>query len=92
MLINGAQYRESLKKLRPNIYKYGKLIEDVTTDPNTRLHVDSVAHSYDMAFDEEKKPIFTNKSVLTGEIAHRWNTLNTCLLYTSDAADETLWV
>jgi len=75
MLMNGQQYRESLKKLRPNIYKWGKLIKDVTTDPATKLHVDSVALSYDAAFDPERAPIFTAKSTFTGETAHRWNTL-----------------
>ncbi|MFZ5944529.1 MAG: 4-hydroxyphenylacetate 3-hydroxylase N-terminal domain-containing protein [Bacillota bacterium] len=74
-LMNGMQYRESLKKMRPNIYKYGKLIEDVTINPATKLHVDSVAHSYDMAFDPEKFHIYTTTSHLTGEKAHRWNTL-----------------
>lgn len=74
MLMTGQQYRESLKKMRPNIYKWGKLIEDVTTHPATKLHVDSVAQSYDAAFDPEKAAIFTAKSHLTGETAHRWNT------------------
>ncbi|SDF32216.1 4-hydroxyphenylacetate 3-hydroxylase N-terminal domain-containing protein [Sporolituus thermophilus] len=75
MLMNGEQYKESLRKLRPNIYKWGELIEDVTSHPATRLHVQSVAQSYDAAFDPEKAPIFTAKSHLTGETAHRWNTL-----------------
>lgn len=75
MLMNGQQYKESLKKLRPNIYKWGELIEDVTTHPATRLHVQSVMNSYDAAFDPEKAPVFTAKSHLTGETAHRWNTL-----------------
>lgn len=77
MLMNGKQYVESLKKLRPNIYKNGELIEDVTTHPETKMHIMSVVHSYYMAFDEEKKEIFTNKSIVSGEIAHRWNTINT---------------
>lgn len=75
MLMNGQQYKESLKKMRPNVYKWGKLIEDVTENPATRLHVKSVALSYDAAFDPEKAPIFTAKSHLTGQTAHRWNTL-----------------
>lgn len=74
MLMNGEQYKASLKKMRPNIYKWGRLIEDVTTDPATRLHVQSVSLSYDAAFDPEQAPIFTAKSHLTGETAHRWNT------------------
>lgn len=74
MLMNGQQYRESLQKMRPNIYKWGELIEDVTTNPATKLHIDSVAQSYDAAFDPQTAPVFTAKSHLTGETAHRWNT------------------
>ena len=37
-LKNGEQYVESLARMRPNIYKWGQLIQDVTTDPATRLH------------------------------------------------------
>jgi 4-hydroxybutyryl-CoA dehydratase/vinylacetyl-CoA-Delta-isomerase len=73
--MNGQQYKESLQKMRPNVYKWGKLIEDVTVHPATRLHVKSVALSYDAAFDPERAPVFTAKSQLTGETAHRWNTL-----------------
>lgn len=75
-LMNGQQYRESLKKMRPNVYKWDRLIEDVTTDPVTKLHVDSVAHSYDMSFDPDKESIYTATSHLSGKKAHRWNTLN----------------
>ncbi|QUH25916.1 4-hydroxyphenylacetate 3-hydroxylase N-terminal domain-containing protein [Serpentinicella alkaliphila] len=74
-LKTGEQYKESLRKMRPNVYKWDRLIEDITTDPVTRGHVASVAHSYDMSFDEKDAYIYTAKSHLTGEIAHRWNTL-----------------
>ena len=72
-MMNGKQYIESIKKMKPNIYKWGKLIEDVTTDPATRLHVKSVARSYDLSFDPEKASIYTTRSAFTGEIIHRWN-------------------
>ena len=74
-LRNGDAYRKSLRKLRPNVHKWGELIEDVTTHPSTRLHVQSVAASFDAAFDPERAPIFTAISHLTGKSAHRWNTL-----------------
>jgi 4-hydroxybutyryl-CoA dehydratase/vinylacetyl-CoA-Delta-isomerase len=73
MLMNGKQYIESLRNLRPNIYKWGKLIEDVTIHPATQLHVKSVARSYDMAFDPDKAPLYTATSTFTGETIHRWN-------------------
>ncbi len=77
-LMNGAQYRESIKKLRPNIYKWGKLIEDPTTNPVTKAHIDCVAQAYDNSCDPEKEAIYTATS-LSGQKAHRWNTLNTTL-------------
>lgn len=75
MLMNGEQYRKSLRAMRPNVYKWDSLIEDVTSHPATRLHVDSVSHSYDMCFNEEKKSVYTGRSHLTGEVVHRWNSL-----------------
>ena len=72
---NGDAYRRSLQRLRPNVLKWGELIEDPTTHPATRLHVQSVATSYDAAFDPVRAPIFTATSHLTGQPAHRWNTL-----------------
>lgn len=68
---NGEAYRESLRRLRPNVFKWGELVEDVTTHPATRLHVQSVATSYDAAFDPVRAPIFTATSHLTGKPAHR---------------------
>ena len=73
-LIDGDAYRRSLRQLRPNVYKWGKRIADVTRNGATRLHVDSVARSYDAAFGSDAE-IFTKRSSLTGERAHRWNTL-----------------
>ena len=31
-----VEYKQSLKKMRPNIYKFGELIKDVTTHPATK--------------------------------------------------------
>ena len=76
-LMTGQQYLESIRKMRPNIYKFGELIEDVTTHPSTKLLLNWIAQNYDACFDPEKKDVFTTKSYLSGEIAHRWNTLAT---------------
>ncbi len=74
-LRNGDSYKRSLQQLRPNVHKWGRVVEDVTTDPATRLHVQSVAASFDAAFDEVRAPYFTTTSALSGQRAHRWNTL-----------------
>ena len=74
-LITGKQYVESLKKMRPNVYKFGKLIEDVTTNPLTSQQIDFIAQCYDKAFDPEFESLFTTTSHLNGEKIHRWNSL-----------------
>ncbi len=74
-LKTGEEYVESIRRMRPNIYKWGKLIQDVTTDPATRLHVQSVRRSYELSHDPEKAAIYTAQSQLTGATVHRWNTL-----------------
>ena len=74
-MMTGEQYVASIQKMRPNVYKWGKLIEDVTTHPATRLHVQSVQRSYDLSVDPAKAPVYTSKSPLTGETVHRWNSL-----------------
>ncbi len=75
-IMNGEQYRASIKKMRPNVYKWGKLIEDVTTHPATKLHIDSVSLAYDASNDPAKEALYTATSHLSGKKAHRWNTLN----------------
>jgi aromatic ring hydroxylase len=44
-------YLAALRELRPNIYKFGELIEDVTTHPATKRTVESHALNYDAAND-----------------------------------------
>ncbi|WP_130863192.1 4-hydroxyphenylacetate 3-hydroxylase N-terminal domain-containing protein [Bacilliculturomica massiliensis] len=77
-LKTGAQYIEEMKKMRPNVYKWGELIRDVTTHPATKAHIANVAMWYDNSFDPEKEELYTTTSYLTGKKAHRWNTLMTC--------------
>jgi 4-hydroxybutyryl-CoA dehydratase/vinylacetyl-CoA-Delta-isomerase len=74
-MIRGDRYRESLRRMGANVHKWGKAIGDVTTHPATRLHVDAIAACYDAAYDPEAAPLFTAESHLSGERAHRWNTL-----------------
>jgi 4-hydroxybutyryl-CoA dehydratase/vinylacetyl-CoA-Delta-isomerase len=70
-----ADYVASLKKLRPNVYKFGEKIEDVTTHPATRRVVESHARAYDAAHAPALSALFTTTSALTGEKIHRHNSL-----------------
>ncbi|HDL03020.1 MAG TPA: 4-hydroxyphenylacetate 3-hydroxylase [candidate division Zixibacteria bacterium] len=66
------EYIESLKKMRPNIYKFDELIEDVTTHPATRNTVEGHSKTYKMLSDPKEKEILTTTSHLTGEPISRY--------------------
>ncbi|MBS3778176.1 MAG: 4-hydroxyphenylacetate 3-hydroxylase [Candidatus Thermoplasmatota archaeon] len=66
------EYKESLKKMRPNIYKFGELIKDVTTHPATKRTVEGHAQIFDAAQKEEYKDILTTNSILTNKRVVRY--------------------
>ena len=66
------EYKESLKKMKPNIYKFGELIKDVTTNPATKRTIAGHAQIFDASRKPEYKEILTTKSCLTGEQVSRY--------------------
>ena len=68
-------YLSSLKKMRPNIYKFGELIDDVTMHPATKRTVESHCLSFDASHDPALSEIYTAKSVFTSERIHRWTSM-----------------
>ncbi|RME22191.1 MAG: 4-hydroxyphenylacetate 3-hydroxylase, partial [Candidatus Zixiibacteriota bacterium] len=66
------EYIASLKQLRPNIYKFDELIEDVTTHPATRRTVEGHGWTYKAAHDPELAPKVTTTSELSGEPISRY--------------------
>ncbi len=59
------EYKKSLQKLKPNIYKFGELIKDVTTHPATKRTVEGHAQIYAAALKDEYADILTTTSCLT---------------------------
>ena len=76
-LKTGEQYIEEMRQMRPNVYKWGKLLGDVTLHPATASAVKTVAGCYDASFEPETRELYTADSWLTGQKAHRWNTIQT---------------
>jgi 4-hydroxybutyryl-CoA dehydratase/vinylacetyl-CoA-Delta-isomerase len=70
-------YLSALRRMRPNIHKFGKLIEDVTTHPATRRVVESHARGIDAAHDPALAGIFRTTSSLTEQPIHRYTSLMT---------------
>jgi len=69
------EYKESLKRMRPNVYKFGELIEDVTTHPATRRTVEGHAKLFWAAMSERWGELFSKESSLIGERVSRYLTL-----------------
>ncbi|HID25704.1 MAG TPA: 4-hydroxyphenylacetate 3-hydroxylase [Thermoplasmata archaeon] len=66
------EYKESLRKMRPNIYKFGELVEDVTTHPATKRTVEGHAQIFEASLKPEYQSILTTISHLTGERVSRY--------------------
>jgi len=66
------EYKESLRRMRPNVYKFGELIRDVTTHPATRRAVEGHAQVFDAAQRAEYRELLTTLSSITGERISRY--------------------
>lgn len=71
-MMNGNEYRESLRNVHPRLYYMGELIEDVVTHPMTKPHVNSAAMTYDLACDPMYENLMTATSHLTGKKVNRF--------------------
>ncbi|HEX76985.1 MAG TPA: 4-hydroxybutyryl-CoA dehydratase [Dehalococcoidia bacterium] len=71
-MMNGQQYRESLRRLKPRVYFMGEQIESVVDHPATIPHVNAAAKIYDMANDPQFEELCTATSHLTGQKVNRF--------------------
>jgi 4-hydroxybutyryl-CoA dehydratase/vinylacetyl-CoA-Delta-isomerase len=65
-MMRGDEYRESLRRLKPEIHYLGEKIESVADHPAFMPHVNAVALTYDMAQAPEFEELLTTRSHLTG--------------------------
>jgi len=66
------EYKQSLKILRPNIFKFGELIDDVTTHPATKRSIEGHAQIYTLQHQEENRGVVTTTSMISGETISRY--------------------
>jgi 4-hydroxybutyryl-CoA dehydratase/vinylacetyl-CoA-Delta-isomerase len=76
---NGAEYIESLRKVKPIIYYKGERIKDVTRHPSTAPHVRAAAMTYTLASDKEYRDLATATSHLTGRTIGRFTHVHQCI-------------
>jgi 4-hydroxybutyryl-CoA dehydratase/vinylacetyl-CoA-Delta-isomerase len=72
------EYYADLRAMRHNVFKNGRFIEDIVTDPDTKGLIDNEALTYDLLQDPQYDHILKAKSTLSGETVARWHTLMTC--------------
>ncbi len=71
-MMTGNEYRESLRRLKPEIYYMGEKIENVADHRAFVPHVNAAALTYDMALAPEFEELLTITSHLTGEKINRY--------------------
>jgi len=70
------EYKAALRRLRPNIHKFGELIQDTGTNPNTKGTVEGHAQLYAAALDAEYADLFATTSNLSGDKVSRYLSVN----------------
>jgi len=71
-MMTGNEYRESLRRLKPEVYYLGKKIESVADHPAFIPHVNAAALTYEMALAPEFEELLSATSHLTGEKINRY--------------------
>ena len=71
-LMNGREYLQSLRRLKPTLYFMGRRIESVADEPMLRPHVQAAALTYELAHDPRYRELLTATSHLTGERINRF--------------------
>ena len=66
------EYKESLRKMRPNMYKFGRLIEDPVEDAFTCRTVEGHAQIFEAARNPEYQEVMTTISSLTKKRISRY--------------------
>ncbi len=69
------QYLKELRAMRPNIYKFDELIEDVTIHPATRRTIEGHGQTFKLAEDPEFRDLLTANSHFDGKPISRYLSL-----------------
>jgi 4-hydroxybutyryl-CoA dehydratase/vinylacetyl-CoA-Delta-isomerase len=70
-LMTGADYRESLRRLRPTVYIDGRRVESVADEPLLQPGINALAVSYDFALDPAMAPLMTAHQASRGVTVNR---------------------
>ncbi len=75
-LMAGADYRESLRRLRPRVFIDGRRVESVADEPALQPGINAVALTYDRALDPAAAPLMTAVQHTSGKRVNRFTHIN----------------
>lgn len=75
-LMTGADYRESLRRLRPTVFVDGRRVESVADDPAFQPGINAVALTYDLAHRPELATLMTPVEQSSGRVVNRMTHLS----------------
>ena len=70
-LMNGQDFRDSLRKYRPTVYVDGRLIESVVDAPLLQPGINALAVTYDFALDPARAQLMTARQSVSGKTVNR---------------------
>ncbi len=76
-LMTGADFRESLRRLRPTVFVDGRRVESVADDPAFQPGINAVALTYDLAHRPELATLMTPVEQSSGRVVNRMTHLST---------------
>ena len=88
MLMDAAEYRESLRRYRPRVFLQGRQVESVADEPLLRPGINGIGVCYDFAHKPEHAAIMLARQATSGKTVNRMvhiNETSTDLLYKLEA-------
>src|SRR5919112_1458804 len=76
LLMSGKEYRESLRRYKPNVFVDGRRVESVADDPALQPGINAIALTYDYALKPEYAPLMTAVQHTSGKRVNRLTHIN----------------
>ena len=76
-LMSGADYRESLRRLKPTVFVDGRRIDSVADAPQLAPGINAIALTYDRALQPEHAPLMTALQSTSGRLVNRMTHIDT---------------
>ena len=71
MLMSAADYRESLRRVRPRVFVDGRAVDSVADEPALAPGIAAVGVTYDFARDDAHKALMTARQGTSGKTVNR---------------------